>query len=123
MRRMIFLICMLLWSGLAMAGFNEALTAYKNGDFKMAVNEFKELSMQGNAQSQYILGLMYRQGQGIQQDYIQAYEWLSLAALEKSDAIKFRDSLKAKMNADQIKKAQYLVQEWISQYKHSKMKA
>ena len=117
MRKLIFLMCILLWSGLATAGFDEALAAYKKGDFKMAANGFKELSMQGNAQAQYILGLMYRQGQGVPRDYTQAYEWLSLATLGESDAIKFRNSLVDKMTASQIEEAQHLAQEWTAQHK------
>lgn len=124
MRKLVFLMCVLLWSELATAGFDEALAAYQKGDFEKSAKEFKELSMQGNAQAQYILGQMYRQGQGVPQDYVQAYEWMSLATNGESDAVKFLDSLATKMTVSQLKDAQCLVQAWSEawseKHKHKK---
>ena len=121
MRKLIVLLCILLWPGLAAAGFDEALAAYKKSDFKTAAREFQKLAKQGNAKAQYILGLMYRQGQGVPQDYVQAHQWLSLAAASgEKEAIKFRDLLTAKMTASQIREAQRLARAWSAQ--HAKKK-
>lgn len=104
-----------------MAGFDEALTAYKKSDFKTASKEFQKLAKQGNAKAQYILGLMYRQGQGVSKDNVQAYMWLSLAAESKEkEAIKFRDLLAPKMTAAQIEEAQRLVRAWLAQHAKEK---
>ena len=100
-----------------MAGLDEALTAYGKSDFKTAAREFQKLAKQGNAKAQYILGLMYRQGQGVQQDHVQAHLWLSLAAASgEKGAIKFRDLLAAKMTASQIEEAQRLARAWSAQH-------
>lgn len=121
MRKLAFLLCTLLWSNLAMAGLEEAIAAYNKDDYKIAAKEFKKLAEQGNAKAQYILGLMHRQGQGVQQSYVLAYEWLSLAAtFGEKDAIKFRELLAAKMTASQIEEAQRLAQAWSAQ--HAKRK-
>ncbi len=65
----------------------------------------------------YELGVMYRDGEGVGQDYIQAYMWLNLAVAHNklpkymNDA-ETRDRLEKKMTPDQISKAQRLSREW-----------
>ena len=47
---------------------------------------------QGNANAQNNLGLMYRNGRGVPQDYVSAHMWLNLAAATgDEDARKARD--------------------------------
>ena len=60
------------------------------------------------------LGLLYESGEGLAQDYVQAYMWMNLAALQTSDA-KYaarRDRLAARMKPAQIAEAQRLAREW-----------
>ena len=64
----------------ASAGFNEGLTAEKQGDLKTEFSEWKPLAEQGNAFAQYYLGMMYEYGQGVEQDYGQALAWYWKAA-------------------------------------------
>jgi uncharacterized protein len=62
--------------GTAMAGpLEDAHTAYGKGDYKTAFQIFRPLAEQGNAEAQIGVGLMYRDGEGVPQDYAQAVVW------------------------------------------------
>ena len=58
----------------------DAESAYKNGDYATALRLSRELADQGDAQAQSRLGLMYREGHGVPQDYQQAVQWFLKAA-------------------------------------------
>ena len=60
--------------------FDKAVKAYKAGDYTTAAKEFRLLAEQGDAGAQNILGLMYDQGEGVTQDYVEAVRWHRLAA-------------------------------------------
>ena len=62
------------------ADFKKGATAAQGGDFATAHREWKPLAEQGDASAQYNQGLMYRDGQGVTQDYETAVEWFRLAA-------------------------------------------
>lgn len=49
-------------------------------DEKKSVEWFRKSADQGNMYGQYNLGLMYKQGKGVKQDYQQAFDWFSKAA-------------------------------------------
>ena len=82
MRMRILLWCVLLWSGLATAGVDDAVAAFSEGDFQTAEKEFHKLAEQGDAFAQFFLGFMYLEGQGVPQDYAQAMEWYRKAAAQ-----------------------------------------
>jgi S1-C subfamily serine protease len=68
---------------------------------------------QGNAVAQRGLGLCYDVGQGVPQDYIEAYKWLNLAAVQgDEDARTSREALSSVMTPDQIAEAQRLAREF-----------
>ena len=71
---------------------------------------------QGNARAQSNLGLMYANGQGVPQDYVQAHTWINLAASRATTGeAKYRlarDSLAELMTASQVAEAQRLAREW-----------
>ena len=69
----------------ASADFQKGLTAAQSGDFATALREWKPLAEQGNADAQRSLGEMYRQGNGVRQNYKTAAWWFRLAA-EQGDA-------------------------------------
>jgi hypothetical protein len=54
----------------------------------MAAYWYRKAAEQGDANSQYSLGLMYEGGLGVPQDYAEAYFWLDLATSGKLDGIK-----------------------------------
>lgn len=67
--------------------------------------------------AEFNLGVMYAEGQGVPQDYVQAHMWVNLAASGATgdDQRKFaagRDLLAGKMTAEQIAEAQRLAREW-----------
>jgi TPR repeat protein len=62
------------------ADFQAGLDAYNRGDFATALKEWQPLAEQGEANSQYNMGLLYARGQGVAQDYKQALGWYEKAA-------------------------------------------
>lgn len=60
-----------------------------------AIEQRAEAADQGYANAQYNLGVMYRDGQGVSQDYSQALKYFTLAANQGNEA--------AKMNINLIK--------------------
>ena len=67
------------------ADFGKGLAAYERGDYVTALREWRPLAEQGHAKAQFNLGVMYADGEGIQQDYGQAAQWYRRAA-EQGDA-------------------------------------
>ncbi|HDW3841041.1 TPA: SEL1-like repeat protein [Pseudomonas aeruginosa] len=64
----------------AFAGYEEGLKAYKNKDYAQALQEWRPLAEQGDARSQYSLGILYESGQGVAKDDAIAVQWLTKAA-------------------------------------------
>lgn len=64
----------------AMAGWEEAVNAYNNGDYATAATEFRPFAEQGQATAQYILGWIYQNGQGVPQDLAESAKWYERAA-------------------------------------------
>ena len=60
--------------------YGRGWAASQAGDYATALKEWKPVAMQGHAQAQYNLGVMYRVGQGVLQDYKEAVKWYKLAA-------------------------------------------
>ena len=60
--------------------FQKGVAAYQSGDYVTALQEWRPLAEQGDADAQYNLGLMYLKGEGVLQDYAEAVKWYRLAA-------------------------------------------
>ncbi len=60
--------------------FQKGSAAYKRGDYATAYQELRPLAERGNARAQNSLGLMYRYGRGVRQDYGEAAKWYRKAA-------------------------------------------
>jgi TPR repeat protein len=64
---------------------------------------------------------MYASGEGIPQDYVQAYKWFYLAAATltekqvRDEAAKRRDIVAARMTPAQLAEAQKLARDWKKQ--------
>ena len=67
-------------SSVVIAGFYEGVAAYDKGDYKTALPEFRLSAAKGDARAQYNLGVMYRTGKGVTQDYQEADRWYRNAA-------------------------------------------
>lgn len=59
---------------------SKALQAYNRSDFATARKVFTPLAEKGQALAEYILGLMYANGQGVPESYTEALKWLQKAA-------------------------------------------
>jgi len=56
------------------------LAAYNHGDFDNAMRIFHPLADEGQVLGEYIIGLMYANGQGVPENYPEALKWLQKAA-------------------------------------------
>jgi len=72
------------------ADFAKGLDAYQMGDFATAFEEWIPLAEQGDASAQYNLGVMYRNGDDVTQDYNSAINWYILAAEQGHDNAQFK---------------------------------
>ena len=64
----------------ALADWKAATDAYSRGDYTTALKEWQVLATKGNASAQYALGLLYRRGLGVEQNYAEALKWYRIAA-------------------------------------------
>ena len=88
---------------------------YDSEDYEEALKWYNRAAVQGDCFAQRCLVMMYVRGDGVPQDYVQAYKWAVLSAEHKygdSLDIKYRGSLKEKMTAEQIAEAEKLVEEF-----------
>lgn len=71
----------LLAIGAASAGsFDDAVTAYKRGDYTNAFKTFMLDAEVGNADAQVNVGAMYANGEGVDQNFDEAIRWYRLSA-------------------------------------------
>ena len=77
MRTVLFVILVALNSiSVAVAeSFDDAFDAYNRGDYATALRLFRPLADQGDAASQFGLGVMYDAGRGVTQDSVEAAKW------------------------------------------------
>ena len=121
MPRFLILLCWLLLATPALAGYDEGVAAYERGDHKTALQEFRPLAEQGDADAQTALGWMYYLGQGVTEDYVQAHMWYNLTAAQGDNAAaKNRDIVAAKMTPADVSKAQRMAREWLAEHDQAK---
>ncbi|CAK0767743.1 Sel1 repeat family protein [Gammaproteobacteria bacterium] len=76
------------FSRLGIAGpFEQGVVAFQQGNYMTAFRFWNHLAKQGDALSQYNLGVMFYEGYGVPQDYADAAKWFRKAAAQgNSDA-------------------------------------
>lgn len=81
--RLIYLLLFTLFvvSEPVFAGYEEALAAYKRGQYDRALEEWQRLAVKGHTKAQFNLATMYAHGQGVSRDYANAIRWYRSAAL------------------------------------------
>ena len=99
--------------GNAEAQWRLAQKYYFDEDYAQAVAWSRKAADQGHAFGQLFLGMMYRDGQGVPQDYVIAHMWFNLAAAADGSGAKSRDDIAAKMTPAQIAEAQRMASEWV----------
>ncbi|MES3007357.1 MAG: tetratricopeptide repeat protein [Pseudomonadota bacterium] len=67
---------------LAVADYEDGVTAAQNGDYATALREFTTAAEAGLDLAQYNLGILYYLGQGVEHNYAEALRW-TLAAAEQ----------------------------------------
>jgi len=92
--------------------FYTAADAYRNGDFKYAVDMYEVASSWGYKPAQYNLAVMYLKGDGIPVDRPRAMAWAALAA-ERGDAtyVQAREAIYADLSKDEWEQANALWRE------------
>ncbi len=91
---------------------NEAL---ERGDYATAFKLSLPLAEQGDADARYIIGVMYANGHGVAQDYVQACMWLKLAAKNDHEDAKYDLAVtEGKLTKDQIAEAERLAAAWLA---------
>lgn len=62
--------------------FEKGFEAAQKGDYVTALNEWRPLAAQGDADAQFNLGWLYHNGRGVTQDYTEAAKWYRIAAAQ-----------------------------------------
>ncbi len=79
-------------------------------DTKTAIKWFRKSAEAGNIKAQRMLGVMFDGSQGVKQDKVKAYKWYGIAAAHgDSEADTLRNTLKYRMNLQQLNEAQRLI--------------
>ncbi len=89
------------------------MDAYENGDYATAFEKWRPLAEQGDADAQYGLGVMYAEGLGVPQDFVQAHMWFNLAGAGGYEpAPELRAIMAKHLTPAQVAEAQRLAREW-----------
>jgi TPR repeat protein len=87
MHLLVLLVIFMLMSALAYSqdyDVETGLTAFEARDYPAALENFTEGAIRGHPLAQFNLGLMYDRGEGVAQDFHEAYYWYSQAAEQGS---------------------------------------
>ena len=78
-------LALLFSAGSAWADFDDGMAAYESGDYATALQEWRPLAEQGDAEAQLNLGLIYDDGYGVPVNDAEAAKWFRKVA-EQGDA-------------------------------------
>ena len=113
MKPIVLVLLTVLFQGAAADSFEDAFTAYKSRDYETALTLFRPLAEMGDRDAQHNLGVMYFLGQGVSQDYVQAYAWMHLSAGQgHKNASRVRERIATKLTPEQIAEAENLARDW-----------
>lgn len=81
--------------------------------YEEITKRWRRAAEQGYAKAQFELGVSYAEGQGLKQDNVRAFMWLSLAAAQgHENATLVRVKLKRRMTPEQIDDGYEMMREW-----------
>ncbi|WP_417714515.1 SEL1-like repeat protein [Pseudophaeobacter arcticus] len=104
----------------AVAGLRPAQAAFgqlllTRGEAAAAAPWLTKAAAAGEVQAQHDLGRLYIQGDGVQQDYVQAHKWLNVAAAGGSSAaLEMRAVVADLMTPEQVAEAQTLARQFFA---------
>jgi uncharacterized protein len=75
-----FIVLLVVVSFPAFADFSAGLDAYKRGDYTTAMKEWMPLAQQGDAPTQFNVGLLYLDGHGVPESPVEAVKWFTRSA-------------------------------------------
>ncbi len=108
----VFLFFILACNSLWAVTYSEAMSNYQGKNFERAHKQFTELASLGNKDAQYLLGVMYLNGDGIKSDIYKAFAWMSLAASKgDKDYKKSVDTFANKLDSERLEKARSILDE------------
>jgi uncharacterized protein len=98
--------------------FTIGLDCYQDGKFKIAFGEWEILARHGfsfnNGRSQFRLGEMYKNGQGVKEDLVASFMWYDIAASQGvEEAGDYRDMLAKQMSPSQLQTARKRAREFL----------
>lgn len=86
-------------------------------DPSQALYWFEQASLKGHAQAQYFLGLMFYHGDGVPENYVQAYILFKMASVNGSDdAVDAADQVYEQMSQGQVEIASQVLGEIFRDY-------
>ena len=69
----------------------DGFAAYQRGDYLAAYRLCLPLAQQGNGDAEFLMGLMYANGQGVRRNYQEAAQWYQQAADDGQDVAQNKD--------------------------------
>ena len=97
--------------------FNDGMEAFKRKDYKIAFEKWKPLAEQGHDDAQYKLGKLYREGLGVDLDYVEAYKWYYIVAKKGyGGGYKYMKMIRREINPAQVSKAEKLAKAWMKEH-------
>lgn len=111
LRRFSLLVCLLWLAALpARADYVAGVRAWGRGDFATAAREFLPAAQAGNAEAQFMMGRLYSLGDGVPEDWTQAWAWFDRAARQGHDEARLaRDGLQAILTPTQLAAARAIL--------------
>ncbi|HHT9952118.1 TPA: tetratricopeptide repeat protein [Legionella pneumophila] len=114
--RIIFLLSFILLA--SSVTYSEDVKGSNKENYSSELQEIQTLAEKGNPGAQFNLGVMYRKGQSVPQNYILSYMWYFIAGTNgDKDAMKDRNKIAKNMTKSQIEKAQLMAQEWLKKHR------
>ncbi len=80
MKKQLLILLSSIVSCAASAGYEESVAAYNAKNYSLTLQECGSLANGGNKECQNVIGVLYRNGQGVAQDYKLAADWFRKAA-------------------------------------------
>jgi localization factor PodJL len=88
----------------------------KGANYKNASQWFRKAADRGVADSQFNLGILYARGIGVEQNLAESFKWFSLAAAQgDADAIRKRDDIAKRLDAQSLAAAKLAIQTFTSE--------